>query len=58
MMNKRQLNISFNKSGSGSITPKISLPSTWIREMGLDKENRKVEVVFENDEIKIKKLDE
>lgn len=58
MMDKRQLNISFNKSGSGSITPKISLPSTWIREMGLDKENRKVEVVFENGEIKIKKLDE
>lgn len=58
MMDKRQLNISFNKSGSGSITPKISLPSTWIREMGLDKENRKVEVIFENDEIKIKKLDE
>lgn len=58
MMDKRQLNISFNKSGSGSITPKISLPSTWIREMGLDKENRKVEVMFENGEIKIKKLDE
>lgn len=57
-MDKRQLNISFNKSGSGSITPKISLPSTWIREMGLDKENRKVEVMFENGEIKIKKLDE
>lgn len=55
--NERELNISFNKSGNGSFTPRISLPIAWIREMGIDQENRKVKVVFENNEIKIKKHD-
>ncbi|WP_195940925.1 AbrB/MazE/SpoVT family DNA-binding domain-containing protein [Romboutsia sp. 1001713B170131_170501_G6] len=54
-MEKRKLNISFNKSGSGSYTPRISLPATWVKEMGLDKENREVEVIFENSQIIIKK---
>lgn len=56
-MEKRELNITFNKSGSGSLTPRISLPMSWIKEMGIDQENRKVEVTFENGEIRIKKLD-
>lgn len=54
-MEKRNLNVSFNKSGSGSITPRISLPATWIKEMGIDMENREVEVNFENGKIIIVK---
>ncbi|MPN36095.1 hypothetical protein SDC9_183600 [bioreactor metagenome] len=54
-MEERELNISFSKSGSGSYTPRISLPATWIKEMGVDVENRKVLVSFENGEITIKK---
>lgn len=56
-MQERELNISFNKSGNGTYTPRISLPIAWIREMGIDKENRQVKVTFEDGEIKIKKLD-
>ena len=54
-MEERELNISFSKSGSGSYTPRISLPATWIKDMGIDVENREVLVSFENEEITIKK---
>lgn len=54
-MEERKLNISFSKSGSGSYTPRISLPATWIKEMGIDVENREVLVSFDNEEITIKK---
>lgn len=58
MEEKRELNISFNKSGSGSYTPRISLPATWINEMGIDKENRKVSVTFKDGQIVIEKVKE
>lgn len=56
-MEERELNITFNKSGNGSLSPRISLPIAWIREMGIDPDNRPVKVTFENGEIRIKKLD-
>ncbi len=56
-MEKRKLNVSFNKSGRGSLTTRVTLPIAWIKEMGIDQENREVEVTFENSEIRIKKLD-
>lgn len=34
-MKERELNIYFSKSASGSHTPRISLPTTWIKEMGI-----------------------
>lgn len=54
-MEQRKLKISFNKSGSGSISTSIRLPITWIKEMGIDKDNRDVEVHFDKDKIIIKK---
>lgn len=54
-MEKRELNISFNKSGSGSYTPRISLPAKWIKEMGIDTENRKVIASFKDGKIIIEK---
>lgn len=59
-MEKRKLNIVWNKSGSGSYSTRITIPISWIKEMGLDNQNRKVEVTFnkKNKEIKIKKYDE
>lgn len=42
----RDLKISFNKAGNGGITPKISLPSIWIKHMGLDLDERDVEVIY------------
>lgn len=55
-MEKRNLNVIFNKSGSGSLSTRVTLPITWIKEMDIDKNNREIEVTFYNKEIKIKKL--
>ena len=56
-MEERKLNIIFNKSGSGSINTKVSLPVTWIKQMGITKDNREVNAKFdeEKQEIVIKK---
>ncbi|VIB43238.1 putative PemI [Clostridioides difficile] len=56
-MEKRILKVLLSKSGSGSLSPKISLPATWINEMNITQEEREVEVYFENNEIRIKKKD-
>lgn len=56
-MEERKLNIIFNKSGSGSINTKVSLPVTWIKQMGITKDDREVIAEFneEKQEIIIKK---
>lgn len=55
--NKRLLNIIFNKSGSGSINTKISLPKKWIDTLELSEENRSIIAEFKEDtkEIILKK---
>ncbi|MGL5797406.1 MAG: AbrB/MazE/SpoVT family DNA-binding domain-containing protein [Cetobacterium sp.] len=45
-MKKRELKISFTKSGSGSDSSRITLPITWIKQMGLNIDKRDVEVNF------------
>ena len=54
-MENRNLKISFNKSGSGSLTPRLSLPITWIREMGISQEDREVVVSLYEDFILVRK---
>ena len=56
-MEERKLNIIFNKSGSGSINTKVSLPITWIKQMGITENNREVVATYdeEKQEIIIKK---
>lgn len=51
----RELKIVFNNDGKGSYTNKISLPKTWISQMGITKEDRVVIVKFEDEKIIIKK---
>lgn len=57
MIEKRILKLSFNKGGSGSVTPRLNLPARWARDMGLTQESRDVEVVYDEEkkEIIIKK---
>lgn len=50
---KRLLNISFGKSGSGSITPRLVLPKNWINIMGLTTENRQVVATFDEEKKQI-----
>ena len=56
-MENRNLKISFNKSGSGSLTPRLSLPIGWIREMSISEEDREVIVSLCEDFIIIRKKD-
>ena len=53
-MEKRSLKISFMKSGSGSTSSRITLPITWIKKMGLDIDNREVEVSFNEKDNSVK----
>lgn len=50
-MEKKDLKISFNKNGNGSLTPKIALPKKWTDKMNITLEERDIEVYF-NEEAK------
>ncbi len=54
-MEKRNAKISFNKSGRGTLTPRATLPISWVKQMGLSEELREVELVFEDNKIIIQK---
>ena len=58
-MEVRIAKVSFNKSGGtakgNAITNRITIPTSWIKEMGIDIENREVKMVFENTKIIIEK---
>ncbi|MGL5190596.1 hypothetical protein [Cetobacterium sp.] len=42
----RDLNLTFVKSGAGNITPRVSLPITWIKHMGMNLDEREIEVTY------------
>lgn len=46
-MEERILNISFNKAGSGSITKRLTLPSSIVKDMGIDENNRQVKLIYD-----------
>ena len=56
----RVLRVMFNKAGGNAsknaISNKMSLPSKWVSEMGMTKDDRKVLVTFDGDKIVIEKL--
>lgn len=54
-MKVKKLNISFLKSGSGSLNSRIMLPITWVRELGLSQEEREVYIYQIGEEIVIRK---
>lgn len=56
-MEKRKLNISFVKSGSGSITSRVILPTIWIKEMRISQEEREIFVYKVGDNIVISKAE-
>lgn len=59
-MEERKAKIIFNKSGGSSgknsITNRVTLPTTWIKEMGITLEDREVNLTYENDRIIIEKI--
>lgn len=44
-----------NKAGAGNSTFRVTLPASWIREIGLNEENRKLQLEFDGKKIIIKK---
>ncbi len=58
-MEERKLKINFNKSGSGSYTPKIALPMIDVRKMKITPEDRQIQYYYseENDIIILSKKD-
>ena len=58
-MEAKTVKVIFNQSGGtagkGGITNRVTLPTTWIKAMGVTKENRDVEISFDGEKIIIKK---
>lgn len=59
-MEERKAKILFNKSGGTAgkegITNRVTLPTKWIKEMGLTEDNREVFISFDGEKITIQKL--
>ena len=53
-MEQRPLKINKTRGGSGSISFRISLPTSWIRSMELDDDNQAI-VTFDGDKIVVEK---
>lgn len=57
-MEKRKLRVIFNKSGSGSTTTRLTLPKTWIDQLGVKEWDKVVDVSFDGEKIVIEKTKE
>lgn len=51
----RKLNLMFNKGGSGSETARLAIPTKWVKEMELNKEEKAVLVIAKQKHLVIKK---
>ena len=58
-METKTVKVIFNRSGGtagkGGITNRVTLPTTWIREMGVTEESREVKISFDGRKIIIEK---
>ena len=52
-MSKKRLKVNFNKGGNGGVSAKLTLPI--VRELGIDEENKFIDVVCEDGKITIVK---
>ena len=54
-MEERKAKISYNKSGRGSLTTRVTLPITWLRQLGVSEEDREVKLTLKENKITIEK---
>lgn len=52
-MEERILKINFNKSGRGTKTPKLALPTSFIRDMGITEEDREIKLLYDTEKKEI-----
>ena len=57
MIEIRRIKITLARSGNGSLSPRITLPTKWIREMGIEELNRGMKVSFDGEKIIIEKIE-
>lgn len=57
-MEKRQINMMFQKGGSGSVTTRLAIPKTWVDKMGVTQDEREVIVEFDGERITVRKMNE
>lgn len=57
-MEKRQINMMFQKGGSGSVTTRLAIPKTWVDKMGVTQDEREVIVEFDGERIMVRKMNE
>lgn len=55
-MEKRYLNISFSKGGSGSISTRVSIPKNWVDKMEITNQEPEITATFDGETITIHKL--
>lgn len=57
---KKTAKVIFNRSGGtaggGGITNRITIPTTWVKEMGITEEQREVNISFDGEKIIIEKV--
>lgn len=55
-MEKKDKSIQFSKSGNGAISPRISIPNSWVEKLGVTEDDKKVTTVqFSDGDILITK---
>jgi hypothetical protein len=52
-MEKRVLKVSFFKSGSGSVSPKLNIPKSFLDKIGVTQEDREIEITIDEKTSKI-----
>ena len=61
MTDTRNAKINFNKSGGNasknSYTSRLTIPTSWIKAMGITQDDRNVVLKFENGVITVKKIE-
>jgi|GEM_PF-5439766 len=55
-IDKRNANVILGKSGAGSNTAKISIPVTWLEDMGIDEDNKAVSISYIDKKVVIEKV--
>lgn len=61
-MEERKAKILFNKSGGTAkgtaITNRVTIPTSWVKELGITEDNRDVKLIYDGYKITIEKLED
>lgn len=52
-MEERILKVLWNKSGSGSISPRVLIPIGWLKDMGVNENNKELKATYNKETKKI-----